>query len=88
MSATFSSLIFSFGIFLLIMSTIIFLYTKNKHLFILCNVMSMTLLIVSWVLREHKIEKYSYDYALQTGKVIGGTVYSSYPENSPGLGWI
>lgn len=34
-------------------------------------------------------EKYSeYNYAKIHGKIIGGSVYTSYPEKSPGLGWI
>lgn len=39
-----------------------------------------------------KTEKYDYDRenpnALITGKLVGGSVFASYPENSPGLGWI
>jgi hypothetical protein len=43
------------------------------------------------VVRE-KYDGYDYDSenpnALISGKQISGTVYSSYPENTPGLGWI
>ena len=38
-------------------------------------------------LKEEK-EKYDYNYALRTGKLIGGSVFASYPYNAPGLGWI
>ena len=33
---------------------------------------------------------YSQDYesAIISGKLIGGTVYASYPEAVPGLGWV
>jgi Na+/proline symporter len=34
-------------------------------------------------------EKYDeYDYALQNGKIVGGTVYASDVDNTPGLGWV
>jgi hypothetical protein len=42
----------------------------------------------------YKSDKDIYDYdsenpnALIKGKNISGTVYSSYPNNTPGLGWI
>lgn len=41
---------------------------------------------------EEKYDEYNYDRenpnALITGKNIAGTVYASYPGNTPGLGWI
>jgi hypothetical protein len=48
--------------------------------------------IIMLVKNFKKKEKYKYDEenpnALITGKNIAGTVYSSEPENVPGLGWI
>ena len=39
--------------------------------------------------REKKAkERYDYNNALITGKLVAGTVYASYPDNVPGLGWI
>ena len=32
--------------------------------------------------------KDAYNSALVTGKLAGGTVYASYPEMTPGIGWI
>jgi len=62
---------------------------SNKSFFVGCNICAIVLLIISWVIREKNIEKYDdYNYALRTGKLAGGTVYASYPEMTPGLGWI
>jgi membrane protein implicated in regulation of membrane protease activity len=42
--------------------------------------------------KEEKEEKYDYcrenPNALLSGKVYGGAVYTAYPENVPGLGWL
>jgi hypothetical protein len=44
------------------------------------------------LINSKKTEKYDYDSenpnALISGKNISGTVYASYPDNTPGLGWI
>ena len=61
---------------------------SNKKYIVGCNICAMVLLIISRVIREKNKEKYDYNYALRTGKLAGGTVYASYPEMVPGLGWI
>lgn len=41
---------------------------------------------------RERYDEYDYDRenpnALMSGRAIAGTVYASYPENTPGLGWI
>jgi len=37
---------------------------------------------------KEKFEDGNYNYALISGRGIAGTVYSSYPEETPGLGWV
>lgn len=51
---------------------------------------SIVILGAAWILREFRNkEKFNnYPYAYKTGKIVGGTVYTSYPEEMPGLGWI
>ena len=44
--------------------------------------------------QKERFQDGDYDYdsenpnALVSGKSIAGTVYSSYPEGTPGLGWV
>jgi hypothetical protein len=53
-------------------------------------------IILYKIYRAQESEKYNYAYdynrenpnALTCGKNIAGTVYASYPDNVPGLGWI
>ena len=62
---------------------------SNKSFIVGCNMCAMVLLIISWVIRDKNIDNYDdYNYALRTGKLVGGTVYASYPEMTHGLGWI
>lgn len=48
--------------------------------------------IVCILMYRNRKELYDYERenpnALVSGKPIAGTVYSSYPNNTPGLGWI
>lgn len=52
--------------------------------------------ILFLVTKADRISNYDYEYdydrenpnAIISGQVVGGTVYASYPKNSPGLGWI
>mgnify|MGYP003331335089 CR=1 FL=1 len=52
------------------------------------------LLLVSLVNSREEYDSDRYDYdrenpnALVSGYSVAGTVYSSYPGNTPGLGWI
>lgn len=52
----------------------------------------VVLFVFIMLIKNFNKEKYNYDEenpnALITGKNIAGTVYSSEPENVPGLGWI
>jgi hypothetical protein len=54
----------------------------------------IALLLFKLLNKEEDDEEYGYNYpqenqnALQHGKIIGGTVYSDYPNKTPGLGWI
>jgi len=61
---------------------------SSKSFIVVSNISAMILLIISWVIRDKNREKYDYNYALRTGKLVGGTVYASYPDMVPGLGWI
>jgi hypothetical protein len=44
--------------------------------------------------KTERYDPYAYNYdrenpnALISGRVIGGSVYTAYPNNAPGLGWI
>jgi len=60
---------------------------KNMNCFMIISFASLILIISSWVVRE-TYEKYSPNWPYRTGKLVGGTVFASYPENVPGLGWI
>ena len=62
---------------------------KQKLIMTIWIIVSILFIVGGWILREirHK-EKYDYDYAYQSGKLVGGAVYASYPENVPGLGWV
>ena len=61
----------------------------------------LTLILVYFIINLVKnIEKYEYkkdedpgtfkcDKCYQTGQsLVGGTVFASYPDQSPGLGWV
>lgn len=91
------TLLFLLGLLMLIIPYINILYSEKsqlhsnitkKSIFI---ILSIILLITSWILREYNAhEKYfnDYNYASQNGLLVGGTVYTKFPENIPGLGWI
>lgn len=61
--------------------------------FTLNIVLTLALILAASAYGKSK-QKESYNYyqenpnALVSGKNISGTVYASYPENDPGLGWI
>lgn len=54
----------------------------------------ITLAVMYGERKEKESYDYEYDYdqenpnALISGKPVGGTVYASYPNATPGLGWI
>lgn len=90
-----STIIFLGGILILIVPNVILLrkktdikYTQLVTLSIY-TVVSIFVLVFAWLWREKKAkEKYGYDYAIRSGQLVGGTVFASYPDNVPGLGWI
>ena len=42
-----------------------------------------------WLDFKRKKEKFdNLNYARIQGDIVGGTVYASYPDQTPGLGWI
>ena len=85
-------ILFFTGIFLLIMKTIMISndYNKKQSLNITIWITVIILLLgTAWIMREYnKKEDYDYDYAYRSGKLVSGTVFSSYPDNVPGLGWV
>ena len=90
-----STIIFLIGILVLIVPNMILLHKKSKidyNQLITLNIYAVFSIIVigiAWLLRERNAcEQYNYKYALKTGQLAGGTVYASYPDNVPGLGWI
>ena len=71
------------------------LVISRLHLAKNCNIVisvwfliSIACISVAWIMREINIRESYYDYAYQDGKLIAGTVFASYPDNVPGIGWI
>ena len=88
-----STILFLTGIMILIFSHINIhsgkCTKKNIMTMSILVTIAIIFLIVGWVLREvRNNEKYEYNYAIQSGKLIGGTVYASYPQQVGGLGWV
>ena len=90
-----STIIFLIGILILTIPNIMLLSKKSgvdyKQLVTLniYTVISVIIILFAWFLRETKArEQYDYNRALRTGYLAGGTVFVSYPDNVPGLGWI
>ena len=84
-----SLIIFLSGLIILLVPIFMSSRTKSSYNFVVgCNIISMSVLIIAWMLRENRKETYDYNNALVTGQLAGGTVYASYPEMTPGLGWI
>ncbi len=94
MNQKYSTIIFIIGLLVLIFPYIFLLFKQEDLKYRQIVILSIILLVAifisvfAWFLREREKEKYNYNYALQTGKLVGGTVFTSYPENTPGLGWI
>ena len=84
-----SNIIFLIGLLILIGVHIEDYNQKQKLITTIWIIVSILFIVGGWILREirHK-EKYDYDYAYQSGKLVGGAVYASYPEKVPGLGWV
>jgi hypothetical protein len=64
-------------------------YNRGKQITMtIWVVISVVILGAAWVIREFRnTEKYN-NYGYRSGKIVGGTVYASYPEKVGGLGWI
>lgn len=87
-------------IFIIIASNLILFYnSNNKTISVINLIFIISILFV--ILSRKNGERYSYENdpnsynydeenpnALVTGVNISGTVYSSYPYSTPGLGWI
>ncbi len=80
-----------------VISNFIGLLTSPIHsifnLALICCIIALSVIYGEQKEKERFEEgEYNYDQenpnALVTGYLAGGTVYASYPENSPGLGWI
>jgi len=81
----------------LTVSNLIGILTSPIHsiinLIFLCGIVCMAILYGEQKQKE-KFQNWEYNYdlenpnALVSGSNISGTVYSSYPNNTPGLGWI
>lgn len=82
---------------ILIVSNLIGMLTSPIHslfnLILLAGVVGLAVLYGEQRQKE-KFQDGEYDYdqenpnALVSGENIAGTVYASYPEGTPGLGWI
>ena len=89
-----STILFLVGIMMLIVTHLYLLRTgkscSHKQMLIMSIwvVVSIILMGIAWILREKKVNENYYDYAVRDGKLVAGTVFASYPENVPGLGWI
>lgn len=90
-----SKLLLIYGVFLFVMlNTGLCLDCEPKKEFYICVIIiALFSILIGWLLKN-KVEKYyysldsSYRNAYVTGKLVGGTVYASYPWNVPGLGWV
>jgi hypothetical protein len=60
--------------------------------FTICIVICIAILLFSKNDEQYDPNFYNYEkenpHALQSGKIIAGTVYSDYPDKIPGLGWL
>ena len=91
-----STIMFLVGLMILLMVHVKMLHSKKVYnrgkqiTMTIWVVISVAILGAAWILREFRnTEKYNnYQYAYRTGKIVGGTVYASYPEQTGGLGWI
>ncbi len=79
-------------IFVLFINNIFSLLTSPINATINLIFLSITVYIAIMYGKQKQKENYDYDRenpnALTTGRNIAGTVYSSYPGNTPGLGWV
>jgi hypothetical protein len=85
-----STIVFLIGMLILIIVHIKLLHTE--HCIIMTIVAAIAIIIIgsAWILREVRDkEQYTdYPFGYKSGKIVAGTVYSSYPHAVPGLGWV
>lgn len=87
-----SNIFFILGVILIVVANVKLMY-KMSVKDIWCSSMitmaGIICLIISLFWREY-YERYEINpnFPYVTGKLIGGTVYASYPEKTPGLGWV
>jgi len=92
--STISLILFWIGVFIILISNISLINYKSGqniliHIFLIC--IGLSIIISGWILKND-CEKYDdlsndYNYALTSGRVVGGgSVYSQDPY--PGLGWV
>ena len=94
---TLSVLLFLIGISIHIIMHIHFCRNPNYKYNCLLGSFAILCLLASEILKR-KQENYSpdsdydftndYNSAYISGKIVGGTVYASYPSATPGLGWV
>ena len=93
-----STILFLISILILIIINIKMLNSKysynynNKINMSIWTITSIIILTVSFILVNKK-ETYDdlqkdYQPYMEEGKIVGGTVYASYPQQVGGLGWI
>ena len=91
------TIIFLIGILILIITQLRILKKDTSHVYTtIWIIFAIILLVVAWIIRQaqirqiRKYEKYAndYDYAIQNGLLVAGTVYAAYPEQVGGLGWV
>lgn len=87
-----STILYVTGIVILIL-THVYMLMKGKGVDVYIHTIlvfpAIVFMIAAWII-ELKVrkEKYDFDYALQSGRLVSGTVYSSNLSQVPGAGWI
>lgn len=57
-------------------------------IFYLFLILTILLILYLFLNRENYDYEKEYAYAQKKGPVVAGTVYTSYPGDVPGLGWV
>lgn len=80
----------SYIYFILILSillAVVLIDLQKEHEILLLSFIPILVLLYGRAKKRETYEWRDPNY-LRTGKLVGGTVYASYPNKSPGLGWI
>jgi hypothetical protein len=85
-----STIVFLIGMLTLIIVHIKFLKEERFITMTIVAAIGIIMMGSAWVLREVRDkEQYTYyPFGYKSGKIVAGTVYSSYPHAVPGLGWV